>query len=65
MLQLIVMENRLLSMEINKLNLKVLKKIGIIDAIKEETGIDALSLNESELREAKQKIGIINRWYYG
>ena len=34
------------------------KKIGIIDAIKEETGIDALSLNESELREAAQKIGI-------
>ena len=34
------------------------KKIGIIDAIKEETGIDALSLNESELRVAAQKIGI-------
>ncbi len=34
------------------------KKIGIIDAIKEGTGIDALSLNESELREAAQKIGI-------
>ena len=34
------------------------KKIGIIDAIKEETGIDALSLNEIELREAAQKIGV-------
>tara|TARA_B100000609_G_scaffold11947_1_gene9173 strand:- start:1894 stop:3588 length:1695 start_codon:yes stop_codon:yes gene_type:complete len=34
------------------------KKIGIIDAIKEETGIDALSLNESELRVAAKEIGI-------
>jgi len=34
------------------------KKIGIIDAIKEETGIDALSLNEKELGDAAKKIGI-------
>ncbi len=34
------------------------KKIGIIDAIKNETGIDALSLNEKELADAAKKIGV-------
>ena len=34
------------------------KKIGIIDAIKEETGIDALSLNEKQLGAAAKKIGV-------
>ena len=34
------------------------KKIGIIDAIKNQTGIDALALNEKELAEAAKKIGI-------
>ena len=34
------------------------KKIGIIDAIKEGTGIDALSLNEKQLGAAAKKIGV-------
>ena len=34
------------------------EKIGILDAIKNETGIDALSLNERELAEAAKKIGV-------
>ena len=34
------------------------KKIGIIDAIKNETGIDALSLDEKELGIAAKKIGV-------
>ncbi len=34
------------------------EKIGILDAIKNETGIDALRLNENELAEAAKKIGV-------
>ena len=34
------------------------KKIGILDAIKNETGIDALILDEKELAEAAKKIGV-------
>ena len=34
------------------------EKIGILDAIKNETGIDALILNEKELAEAAKKIGV-------
>ena len=40
----------------NKINFKgPYKKIGIIDAIKQETGIDALSMNENELSDAAKK----------
>ena len=43
----------------NKINFKgPYKKIGIIDAIKQETGIDALSMNENELSDAAKKIGV-------
>jgi len=34
------------------------KKISIINAIKEETGIDALTMNDNDLREAAKKIGV-------
>ena len=34
------------------------KKISIINAIKEETDIDALTMNDNDLREAAKKIGV-------
>ncbi len=43
----------------NEINFKgPYKRIKIVDAIKDETGIDVLSLNESELASEAKKIGI-------
>ena len=43
----------------NKINFKgPYKRVKIVDAIKDETGIDVLSLNESELASEAKKIGI-------